>query len=60
MFKLMGKKIITIIHIFLLLLNWPYEGVLERDFTVSIDFSLTVKAATLIVMSGHGSVISSA
>ena len=33
---------------------------MQRDIRVSIDFSLTVKAATLIFISGRGSAISSA
>ena len=31
-----------------------------KNFIISIDFSLTVKAATLIFISGRGSAISSA
>ena len=36
------------------------EDITDKNSTVLIDFSLTVKAATLIFISGRGSAISSA
>ena len=40
--------------------NFPGSKELSQLMTVLIDFSLTVKAATLIFISGHGLAISSA
>ena len=43
-----------------LLLNYISFLLIKTTFLVLLDFSLTVKAATLIFISGRGSAISSA